>query len=115
MRTRNMQMKEESMRAWDYLQKTSGLLLNADIIKKTHRIMMEDEKGVFAGEYRKLPIFLRYRVFPPGGTIERLVDDALYRYYHPHDPTIDPILAVVNLFVDLIDIHPFKDGNGRLC
>ena len=77
--------------------------------------MMEDEKGVLVGEYRKSPIFLRYCIFLSAGTIERLVDDALYFYYHLNDPTIDPILAVTNLFVDLINIHPFEDGNGRLC
>ena len=76
---------------------------------------MEDEKGVLAGEYRKSPVFLRYCIFPPADTIQRLVDDALYRYYHPNDPTIGPILATANLFVDLINIHLFEDGNGRLC
>ena len=30
-------MKVECMRAWDYLQKTSCLLPNADIIKKAHK------------------------------------------------------------------------------
>ena len=76
---------------------------------------MEDEKGVLMGEYRKSPVFLRYRIFLPADIIERLVDNALYRYYHPNDPTIDPILATANLFVDLINIHPFEDGNRRLC
>ena len=113
--TSNGQIKEECMRAWDCLQKTSGLLLNVDIIKKAHKIMMEDEKGVLVGEYRKSSVFLRYRIFPPTDTIERLVADALYRYYHPNDPTIDPILAAANLFVDLINIHPFEDENERLC
>ena len=72
-------MKEECMRAWDYLQKTLCLLLNADIIKKARRTMM-DEKDVLAVEYRKSPIFLSYHIFPPADTIERPVDDALYLY-----------------------------------
>ena len=105
-------MKEEFIRAWDYLQKTSGLLLSADIIKKAHKIMMEDEKGALAGKYRKSPVFLSYRIFPPADTIESLVDDALYRYYHP--TSRNPILAAADLFIDLIDIHPFEDRN-RLC
>ena len=105
-------MKEEFIRAWDYLQKTSGLLLNADIIKKAHKIMMEDERGALAGKYRKSPVFLSYRIFPPADTIESLVDDALYRYYHP--TSRNPILAAADLFIDLIDIHPFEDRN-RLC
>ena len=49
MRTNNRQMTEECMRAWDFLQKISGLLLNANIMKKAHKIMMEDKKGVLAG------------------------------------------------------------------
>ena len=114
LRTSNKQMKDECMRAWDYLRKTSGLLLNADIIKKAQKIMM-DGKDVLVGEYRKSAVFLNYQVFPPADTIGRLVDDALYRYYHPNDPTIDPILAAASLFVDLINIHPFEDGNRRLC
>ena len=67
------------------------------------------------GEYRKSPVFAGFKQFTPADAIERLVDDALYRYYHPNDPTVDPILAAANLFVDLINIHPFEDGNGRLC
>ena len=39
------------MRAWNYLQKTSGLPLNTEIIKQTHKIMIEDEKDVLVGEY----------------------------------------------------------------
>ena len=108
-------MKEECMRAWDYLQKTSGLLLNADIIKKAYKIMIADKKDVLAGKYRKSPLVLRYHIFPSTDTLARLVDDALYRYYYPNEPTIDPILVAANLFVDLIKIHPFEDGNGRLC
>ena len=46
--TGNRQMKEESARAWDYLQKTSGLPLNAGTIKQTHKIMM-DGKDILAG------------------------------------------------------------------
>ena len=60
-----------------------------------------------AGEYRKSPVFAGFKQFTPADAIERLVDDALYRYYHPSDPTVDPILAAANLFVDLINIHPF--------
>ena len=38
------------MKAWNYLQKTSDLPLNTEIIKQTHKIRMED---ILAGEYRK--------------------------------------------------------------
>ena len=38
----NRQMKEEYTRAWDYLQKTSGLPLNTETIKKAHKMMGKD-------------------------------------------------------------------------
>ena len=105
--TGNRQMKGECARAWDYLQKTSGLPLNVEIIKKAHKMTGK------CGEYRKLPVFVGYRIFPPADTIGRLVDGALHRYYHP--TSLDPILEAADLFIHLINIHPFEDGNGRLC
>ena len=99
--TGNRQMKEECTRAWDYLRKTSGLLLNARTIKQSHKIMM-DGKDILVGEYRRPPVFVDYNIFPPADTISRLVDDALYCYYHPTSP--DPILAAADFFIDLINI-----------
>ena len=100
-------MKEEGTRAWDYQQKTSCLPLNAETIKKAHKMM---GKGA---EYRKSPVFGGYRIFPPADTIGKLVDDALHPYYHP--TSRDPILAAADLFIELINIHSFEGGNGRLC
>ena len=75
---------------------------------------MMDGKDILVGEYRRSPVFVDYyRIFLPADTIGRLVDDALHRCYHPTPR--DPILAAANLFVDLINIHTFEDGNGRLC
>ena len=51
------------MREWNYLQKTSDLPLNTEIIRQAIGIMMKDEKGVLAGEYRKLPVFADYHAF----------------------------------------------------
>ena len=81
--TGNRQMKEECTRAWDYQQKISGFPLNAEIIKQTHKIMM-DGKDILVGEYGKSPVFVEhyYRIFPPADTIERLVDETLYCYYN---------------------------------
>ena len=59
------------MRAWNYLQKTSGLLLNTEIIRQAHGLMMENEKDVLAREYRKSPAFVGYHIFAPAGHTER--------------------------------------------
>ena len=41
------------MKAWDYLKKPLGLPLNTEIVKQAHGLMMEDEKDVLMGEYKK--------------------------------------------------------------
>ena len=101
------------MKAWNYLQKTSDLPLNTDIIKQIHKIMMEDEKDVLAGEYRKLPVFAGYHTFAPAGYIERYMEDAVFRFHETKKD--DLIMAVTNLFGSIINIHLFADGNGRIC
>ena len=98
--TGNGQTKEECMRACHCIQKTSDLPLKAETIKQTHKIIMNG-KNILVGEYRKSPI-VGYRIFPLSDTVGRLVDDALYYYYHPSDPTINPILVAANLFVEFL-------------
>ena len=96
------------MRAWNYIQKTSDLPLNIETIKQTHKIMMD---GV--GEHRKLPVFVGYHIFAPVDRIERYMKDAIFRFHETKKD--DPIMAATNLFGNIINIHPFENGNGRIC
>ena len=95
-----------------YLQKTSGLPLNTEIIRQTHKIMMDGE-AVLMGEYRKSPVFGGYDIFASASHIERYMEDAIFRFYETKKD--DSIMAATNLFGNIINIHPFEDGNGRIC
>ena len=99
------------MKAWNYLENTSGLPLNTEIIKQAHGLMMEDEKDVLVGEYRKSPVFVGYHIFAPAGHIKRYMEDAIFRFHEAKKD--DPIMATTNLFGNIINIHPFE--NGRIC
>ena len=99
------------MKAWDYLQKT-GVLLSTEIIKQTHGLMMEDEEDVLAGEYKKSPVFAGYHAFTPAGYVERYMEGAIFRFHETKK--VNPIMAATNLFGNIINIHPFEDGNGRI-
>ena len=90
------------MKAWNYLQKTLDLPLNTEIIRQAHGLMMNGEKDVLAKEYRKSHVFAGYHTF------SRL------SYFHETKKD-DPIMAASNLFGNIINIHPFQDGNGRIC
>ena len=101
------------MKAWDYLQKTSDLPLNTEISRKAHGLMMEDELFVLAGEYRRLPVFAGYHVFALAGYVERYMEGAIFRLHKTKKD--DPVMAATNLFGNITNIHPFEDGNRRIC
>ena len=103
------------MTAWNYLQKTLNLSLNTEIIRPAHGLMMEDEKDVLVGEYRKSPALAGYHIFAPATFchIERYMKGTIFRFYETKKD--DPIMAATNLFGNIINIHPFEDGNGRMC
>ena len=50
------------MEVWNYLQKTSGIPLNTETIKQTHKIMMDGE-DILVGEYRKVTSVCRLSYF----------------------------------------------------
>ena len=100
------------LRAWNYLQKTSDLPLKTETIKQTHKIMMDGE-DILVGEYRKSPTFAGYHIFAPASLIKRYMEDAIFRFHETKKD--NPIMAATNLLGNIINIHPFEDGNGRIC
>ena len=84
------------MEARGYLQKTSDPLLSTEIIKQTHNIMMEDEKDVLVGKYRKSPAFAGYHIFTPANLIERYIEDVIFRFHETKKD--DLIMTATTLF-----------------
>ena len=41
------------------------------------------------------------------------MEDAIFRFHETKKD--DPVMAATNLFEKIINIHPFDDGNGRIC
>ena len=103
---------QNNARTWCYLQKTSDLPLNTEIIKQTNKFMMKDEKDL-VGEYGKSPVFADYHTFPPASHNERQMEDGIFRFFETKND--NPVMAATNLFGSIINIHPFEDGNGRIC
>ena len=65
------------------------------------------------GEYRKSPAFAGYHIFRPASLIERYMEDTILKFYETKKD--DPIMAATNLFGNIINTHPFENGNGRIC
>ena len=106
------------MRPWNYIQKTSSSLLNVKTIKQTQKIMMgkeknQDGKDVLVGEYGKSSVFAGYLIFAPAGFVEKYMEGTIFRFHETEKD--NPIMAATNLFGNIINIHPFEDGNRRIC
>ena len=87
--------------------------MKTEIIRQAHGLMMEDEIHVLEGEYRNSPAVADYHTFALASHIERYMEDAIFKFYETKKD--DPIMAATNLFGNIINTHPFEDGNGRIC
>ena len=58
-------------------------------------------------------LYLLYHIIYPFSVIERCMKDVISSFHEASKD--DPIMVKANLFGDIIKIHPFEDGNGRIC
>lgn len=119
-RVRDMQLAE-SQALW--LAQRQAI----DIFSEDHRFTAEDIRSLhrvwlgpiysWAGEYRSVNIgkggfqFAAAHLIP--GLMAKLERGALARFTPGREPVVAEALAVVH--AELILIHPFRDGNGRLA
>lgn len=97
-----------------------GEELSVDLIKETHRLLMDglknDGRTVTAGAYREGPVFADDHHFPDH---EHVPDgmDRIVREYNVKcsEADHDPYQLASWLLFEVISLHPFEDGNGRLC
>ena len=59
------------------------------------------------------PAFAGYHIFRSASLMERYMENAILKFYETKKN--DPIMAATNLFGNIINTHPFEDGNGRIC
>ena len=75
--------------------------------------MMDVEKDILVGKYKKSPVFVGYHIFTAADHIERYMEGAIFRFRKAKKD--GPIMAATNLFGNVINIHPFEDGHERIC
>lgn len=95
--------------------------LSEELIKETHRILMnglyiDDDVKINAGEYRQYPVgsgmthtYPDHTCIP--STMKRIVDEYLKR---SQSPDHDPLELAAWLLFELLTLHPFENGNGRV-
>jgi Fic family protein len=93
--------------------------LSINLLIQTHRIMMEgscnaEGKSITVGELRTSIVSAGFHEFLPPENVEGALRKLINQYEEKRENTHSISLATF-LFQDLISIHPFVNGNGRLC
>lgn len=93
-------------------------LLSKALICEAHRILMtgmlrEDGLAVQAGAFCTTPVYAGHHQFPPSECISRSIA-YLVGDYHERAAE-DPFVLAAWLSHEFVSIHPFEDGNGRIC
>ena len=95
--------------------------LSEEMIKDVHKTMMdglETEEGdpMNAGEYRQIPLHADDHVFPAPHCVPSRMRWIVEEYNKKaSDPNHDPYQLASWLLFHVVSLHPFRDGNGRLC
>lgn len=100
-------------KAVDFRESHSGDITQ-NFIKKLHEIVMHNIEEA-AGEYRNLPVALRYTDYVPTppifvqGEMEKLLE-----WYGANRTAAHPVELAMVFHGMFESIHPFLDGNGRV-
>ena len=91
--------------------------LSVDFIKMTHKILMcnlrtDDGEEIAAGEYRTSMVSTWSHTYPDHTCIEENVKKIVAQY--ESEDIIDKYERAGWLLFEVLSLHPFLDGNGRL-
>jgi fido (protein-threonine AMPylation protein) len=106
------------------LVKQRNAPLSVDLLEEVHRLMMEgsiDARGkpLAAGRMRKHvseTVSADDYQFTPPGQVSSGMKQIISKFEEGRAADADdPITRATNLFYDVVTVHPFINGNGRLC
>ena len=93
-------------------------LMVADVLN-VHKIMMKNSTGMLGdgGIFRSHAVYAQDHVYPEGDPVqlERGCASILASYNDAIRNGTGFIVSAADLFYKMITLHPFTDGNGRLC
>ena len=121
---KTMRQLAQHMKAFKVLCKNEAVLsppLTDVLVKRTHQVLMdglktEDGKPISSGEYRQGPVHAGPYSFPSHDCIPSGMKKILAEYNKKAaDPSHDIYDLASWLLLKFVTLHPFEDGNGRMC
>lgn len=101
--------------------------LSSELVRYIHRLLLWPTSPAIAGRYRQTQVFLvdptgavaEAMECPPWDQVPGLVDALVVEWNAGQAARMDDpdaaLTAIARFFRDLLHIHPFTDGNGRLA
>jgi Fic family protein len=113
----------QHLRAFKFLMNQNANPLTIDVVLKTHEILMNgavDDNGesIKHGKLRNHPCHDNTHVYPEGDPVALCASlIQIIKQYNTSMIEVSPALVepAIRLFYDTITLHPFQNGNGRLC
>lgn len=113
----------QHLRALKFLLHHVGDPLTVDVILRTHEVLMAgavDDAGAFIknGTLRDHSSHAGTHVYPEGNpavlraSLNRIVEQYIASMSEASPTLVEP---AIRLFYNVITLHPFQNGNGRLC
>ncbi|MFX1418473.1 MAG: Fic family protein [Promethearchaeota archaeon] len=93
--------------------------LSMEMVKNWHKTLfsLHPFGNNFAGLIRKGRIYISGSNYvpPPGGIVCEQLLDELFKWYLKNIGSLHPVLLACLMHFYFVSIHPFDDGNGRMC
>ena len=102
-------------RVTEYIEKkTSGTVINSEVILFLHNLLIGGIDDSIAGRFRKTGEFVRIgsHIAPAPEHIVRMIEVLTHDYASNH--TSDIVNKIASFHLQFETIHPFCDGNGRI-
>jgi len=112
----------QHMRALQFLMSKVREPLTEQVIRGAHALLMEgaydsnSNAAIQHGEYRSCPSYSNTGyTYPEPDRIAPQMADVIRQYNEDKKDVNKSITVAARLFYRLVTVHPFEDGNGRLC
>lgn len=102
--------------AIDYLEALAqgDAALTERTLQEFHSLLLRNIDGANSGAYRRVNVLISGAGhIPPQAECVPEKMEAFFRWYGPARGRLHPVEFAARVHADFVNIHPFKDGNGR--
>jgi Fic family protein len=90
--------------------------LSYQIVLYWHKKLFESTKPEIAGKIRQHQVAISGSKFMPPLPVEVYpLTREFFKWYHKDKNTMHPVAMAALVHLKFVSIHPFSDGNGRIC